>query len=590
MNTGIKWKIISFFVLIQILILSGIGLYLSTYLNNFFYQQMEASMLKQVELLSEILSDSLESKDEVTLQHLSTKLVEEINGRITIISNEGKVLADTEENPTIMENHGNRPEVIQARSNGIGWATRYSATLQIDMKYLAKKVADAGYVRLAIPVTEVKIILFKILGRLLVGFGIAFGLFVVLAWRVSQSITEPVERITAAAKQISRGNLSERIHIYTKDEIGTLSRVFNLMAHQLEETIKKISNEKERLATILENMADGLVALDRELKVILVNAAATQFFGIKEEDFLEKTLIQVNRNQHLTEAVQEAYSTGKTVSTEVHLHFPKEEILKVQLAPIIRNANEVHGLVLIFTDITELRRLEHLRTEFVGNVSHELKTPLTSIKGYVETLLDMETIDANNSSVVKRFLEVINKESERLARLINDLLDLSRLEGKRQHQLIPTHLGDVLENVVDILKSEARKKDIDLQIEIPVNLPRIMGIEEQLNQVLINLIDNGIKYTPAGGQVQVTLTTEEKWVVLRITDNGIGIPEENLDRIFERFYRVDKARTRQMGGTGLGLSIVKHIVKGHGGEIQVQSQVERGTTFIVKFKMVDQNA
>lgn len=586
MNTSIKWKIITFFILIQILILTGIGLYLSSQLKSFFYQEMEANMVKQLNLLSELLEEDLLNPDYSYLQEYSLLLAQDLEGRITVIAADGKVLSDTEENPEIMENHANRPEIQEAKLNGFGWSTRYSSTLNIDMKYLAKKIESAGYVRIAIPVREVQETLFKVLSRLAFGLILVFVLFFFLVLKVSASITEPVKRITQTAYKIANGNLSERIHIYTKDEIGTLSRMFNLMAYQLEETITSISTEKEKLATILVNMADGLIALDREKRIILINPAAVEIFGVDEAELKGKTMIELNRNQRLTEVVQEVYQTGLKVSTEIQLHFPKEVILRTQVAPITRQTEEILGLVLIFTDITELRRLEHLRTDFVGNVSHELKTPLTSIRGYIETLQDMDMTDV---SLVKRFLGVVNRESERLARLINDLLDLSKLEGKRHHQLLPTHLEDVLANVVDILKPEADKKAIELQIEIEKDLPKIMGIEEQLNQVMINLIDNAIKYTPRGGQVKVTLNWEANWVILVVSDNGIGIPKEDLERIFERFYRVDKARTRQMGGTGLGLSIVRHIIKAHTGEIDVVSEVGLGTTFTVKFPREDQN-
>jgi two-component system phosphate regulon sensor histidine kinase PhoR len=302
-------------------------------------------------------------------------------------------------------------------------------------------------------------------------------------------------------------------------------------------------------------------------------------FGVKEDDIKGKSLIEMSRNQQLVETVKGVLETKEVVETEIQLIFPQEVMLHSHVAPILRQ-QEVHGMVLIFTDITELRRLERVRTEFVGNVSHELKTPLTSIKGYVETLLDMEI----EHPMINKFLGVISKESDRLSRLIGDLLDLSRLEGKRNGQLVPTRLQDVMENVITILQTEAERKKVTLKVFIPPRLPRAMGIEEQLNQVFINLIENAIKYTPDGGRVIVSAEADEEWVILKVADNGLGIPQEDLDRIFERFYRVDKARSRQAGGTGLGLSIVKHIVKGHGGDIWVESQVGGGSTFTVKFQ------
>lgn len=581
MNFSLKWKLISTFILLQVLTLSIIGIYLITSLEDIFHQQLDNSMLKQIQLVSQLITPALDQGDWDTLQKQSLQLAKQVEGRITVIAINGEVVADSEEDPTKMENHGDRPEVQKARDEGYGWSKRHSTTLGMGMKYLVKEVEPYGYVRLAIPLTEVNQRLRTILTRLFLGFFIAFSLFLVLTWRVSEGITGPIKQITRTAQNIAKGNLGERIHIYTKDEIGTLSRMFNLMASQLGETIRNITSEKERLTTILETMADGLVALNEEQQVILINPAAAKMFGVTEFESKGKSLIEMNRNPQLAEVVQEVYETKKPAITEIYLHFPVELILKCHMAPIIQGEFDVRGLVLIFTDITELRRLERVRTEFVGNVSHELKTPLTSINGYVETLLDMELDDP---SVTRRFLGVINKESKRLSRLIEDLLDFSKLEGRRHHQLAPTRLQDVIENVSNVLTATAKRKEVDLHFQIPENLPLVVGVEEQLNQVVINLVENAIKYTPEKGKVRVSAMVEGDWVIFKVVDNGIGISEEDQERIFERFYRVDKARSRQMGGTGLGLSIVKHIIKGHGGEIAIESEVGVGSTFIVKLR------
>lgn len=581
MNISLKRKLITIFISLQILTLSIIGIYLITSLEDIFHQQLDNSMKKEIQLVSQLITPALDQGDWDALQEQSFQLAREVGGRITVIAADGEVLADSEEDPAKMENHGDRPEVLKARGGGFGWSKRHSMTLDIGMKYLVKEVEPQGYVRLAIPLTEVNQRLQTILIRLFLGFFIAFSIFLILTWRVSEGITGPIKQITRTAQNIAKGNLGERIHIHTKDEIGTLSRMFNMMASQLGETIRNITNEKERLTTILEAMADGLVALNGEQQVILLNPAAAKMFGVTELESKGKSLVEMNRNPQLVEAVQKVYETKKPANIEMHLHFPVELILKSHIAPIIQNEFDVRGLVLIFTDMTELRRLERVRTEFVGNVSHELKTPLTSINGYVETLLDMELDDP---SVIQRFLRVINKESKRLSRLIEDLLDFSKLEGRRHHQLLPTRLQDVIENVSSVLTATAKRKEIDLQFQIPEDLPLVLGVEEQLNQVVINLVENGIKYTSEQGKVVVSAIIEGDWVIFKVVDNGIGISNENQERIFERFYRVDKARSRQMGGTGLGLSIVKHIVKGHGGEISVESEVGVGSTFTVKLR------
>lgn len=578
---SITTKIICTFLLLQLLILFVIGLYLRTNIKATFYDQLDQSMMSQAKLLKEIVTSDLSAGHYQGLEEKSKRFADEVKGRVTVISTDGKVLADSDDSPERMENHSQRPEIIEAHNLGYGWAIRYSATLKMEMRYLALAMPNYGYVRVAIPLTIIHHRLMNIFFRLLVGFAVAFSLFTILAWQVIKSITEPIKQITQTAQEIAHGKLDERINIQSKDEIGTLSEMFNLMAQQLSDTIRNISNDKERLTTILKNMADGLIALDATGKILLINPAAAQIFEVPE-DTRGRALIEVNRNQQLTESLQKVYATGELVDTEIQLIYPREIILHAHIAPI-KGDERIQGIVLIFTDVSELRRLERIRTEFVGNVSHELKTPLTSIRGYVETLLDMEIEDP----LVSKFLKVINKESQRLARLINDLLDLSKLEARRHHQLQPTRLTDVVENVIYVLAPEAEKKKIELTIDLPLNLPRVMGVEEQLDQVLINLMDNGIKYTPAGGEVILSAEADEHWVTIKVADNGCGIPDEDLERIFERFYRVDKARSRQAGGTGLGLSIVKHIVKAHGGDIEVQSEPGVGSTFIVKLKRAE---
>ncbi|MCK4259954.1 MAG: HAMP domain-containing protein [Halanaerobiales bacterium] len=581
MKSSVRLKIISIFVILQVLVLLFLGLLLNTSLRQNLNHHIEKEMKENVQLISEILFSALKENDKINLQKQVLKLSKMAQGRITIIATNGKVLADSEEDSEIMENHADRLEIIESRKQKYGWAVRYSSTLKIDMKYLTNWIEPYGYVRLAIPLVEVEESASKIFIQLLAGFVVAFIVFFILAWRLSESITEPIKRITQTAQKIAHGHLNERIYTYSNDEIGTLSRMFNLMASQLGETIKKITSEKERLATILDNMADGLIALNMDQEVIILNPAAAQMFGVNEEVVKGKSLIEINWNQKLIEILQEAYLTLEPTQAEVYLLYPREITLRSQLAPIIGDCGETKGMVLLFTDITELRRLERMRTEFVGNVSHELKTPLTSIRGYVETLLDMEL---DKPGVIKRFLGVINKESERLSKLIEDLLALSRLEGKKPYEMQPIQLQHVYDNIRLVLKSEAKKKKVDLKIHIPKNLPSVMGIEEQLNQVFINLIENGIKYTSEEGKVTVTAKAEGEWVITKVKDTGMGIPEEDIVRIFERFYRVDKGRSRQLGGTGLGLSIVKHIIKAHDGEISVESEIGVGSTFSVKLK------
>lgn len=407
--------------------------------------------------------------------------------------------------------------------------------------------------------------------------GLAFGCSVVLAWIMYNRLISPLVEMAAVAQDMARGNLDQEIKIYAQDEIGDLARSINYMARQLKNNIDDITAEKNRIQAILSSMADGVIALDSWGQVILVNPAVEEIFGITLSASKGKNILRIIRNYELEKLLNQALETGKSMQKQIQILTPEPRIFRVHLTPMRNNGSDRGGVVALLRDITERKRLEEMRSEFVANVSHELRTPLTSIRGFAETLLDGALEDPK---VARQFTEIINNESERLSRLIEELLNLSKIEDRRYiPKRQPVDVLELVDNVVTILKPRAEEKNLNIKVNLPDRLPLAHGDPDMLTQVLIDLIDNAVSYTLPGGEININASVLQGEIKVDIQDSGIGIPPESLSRVFERFYRVDKARSREQGGTGLGLSIVKHIIDAHNGSVQVESKVGKGSTF-----------
>jgi two-component system, OmpR family, phosphate regulon sensor histidine kinase PhoR len=382
--------------------------------------------------------------------------------------------------------------------------------------------------------------------------------------------------MTNISSKIAAGSYDRRIILKSRDEVGQLAETFNNMAEKLEITINDLYDKKNKLEAILKSMQSGVIAVDRSGKIILVNPIAINMFGF-DKGIVGKHILEAIRNIELEDIIIKQQDENK----EIVLNYPEKRVLRVKAAPIIDN-DKTHkklGVVVVMQDITEIKQLEKIRTDFVANVSHELKTPLTSIKGFTETLKN----GAINDVITReKFLDIINVEADRLTRLINDILIISELENKRQNILFEKiNVNDALEEIEDMMFNLAKLKNISLTFNKNNDIPDIAGNHDKVKQLFINLIDNAIKYTHEGGKVDVKVYYINGKVSIEVADTGIGISKEHISRLFERFYRVDKGRSRAMGGTGLGLAIVKHIVATMNGEIKVNSELGKGTTFIV---------
>ena len=478
-----------------------------------------------------------------------------------------------------MENHLNRPEINAALYGNTGEKIRYSATLRIDMLYIALPVMNgediAGVIRLALPLVSVQQILFTVRKSILLSLLFALGLSFVAASVLAASIVRPLNRIIHGARRFSKGDFGHKIIIESRDEIGELAAGLNKMAGDIEEKIKELEVRNQHLGAILQSMVEGIIAVDRASNIISVNSAAERMFSIKKQDAQDKLFLEVIPNNNIAELIGLTLESRQFNSKEISLAWPVEKIFRVDVSPVFEKET-ISGCLVVVHDITEIRRLETMRKDFVANVSHELKTPLTSIKGFVETLLEGALQDKENS---RQFLKIIEAHAQRLDNLINDLLSLSYLESESiSLNKSELKIAKLVDDILAGFKSQLRNKSLEISNNVPAEL-YVKADKDKLSQVLTNLIDNAIKFNKENGSISIYSEDAVDMVKFTIEDAGIGIPNRDIPRIFERFYRVDKARSRELGGTGLGLSIVKHIVELHGGRVAAESAEGFGSKF-----------
>ncbi|MFO0701220.1 MAG: ATP-binding protein [Nitrospira sp.] len=530
------------------------------------------------------------------LQDTARDLGSRSAARITVIASDGTVLADSAvrdaDIPTL-ENHTSRPEVVQAFATGQGQDVRPSHTTGERTMYHARllKVPHATapwVVRVALPLAHVDRASDEFKHQLFLAMGMAFLLAVTLSIWLAHSITKPLSEIASAAHAMSTGNQTTRIKTTAQDEVGLLASTLNQMADQLHTKIEELSEDRAQLLAVLTSMVEGVMVLDARGHVLQINPALERMFGISRVEARGRPCAELFRHQQL----------NNLVTTILHARTPREDEivlpltgrhLHIEASPAGGERENEACIVLVFHDVTDLRRLEKIRKDFVANVSHELRTPLTSIKGYVEALLDGGKDDP---SVAGRFLDIILKQSDRLNLIIEDLLELSKIEsGQISLKEEPLDLRALVDRTLSTITPIADRKGHRLVTTLDPSLPLIAGDDDRLVQVLTNLLDNAIKYTPEGGTITVGATSapsantdgpSSKAIDLIVADTGIGIPDKDRPRIFERFYRVDKARSRDLGGTGLGLAIVKHLVEGHGGQVWVEANHPQGSRFVVR--------
>ncbi|MBF0521750.1 MAG: PAS domain-containing protein [Candidatus Omnitrophica bacterium] len=583
-HLNIRAKIILVTVFITAVVLTFIYYDLNQNLTENAYQRILSDLSRKLNVATNSLKENLpENPSFESLDTIADRLGENLDERVTIIRNDGVVLGDSKLDLSQVkgiENHLYRPEVQQALHTGFGLSRRFSSTLKVDLLYVAGLLSEKnfqGVVRLAIPLSEIALISAKLKQLLLWALLLAFALAILLSFWTSLFISKPVRELSAIAKGIAQGYFTKHSHIRTNDEIQDLSDAINEMSDQIKLRMKEVISNKSKLETVLLSMFDGLMVVDAKGQVLFINDSLKRMFHI-HQDYLHQKPLEMIRNIEIQELTDKALEKKQGVeSRQLAVFIPEEKILWIHATPILKEEQN-DGAVLVFHDITELRRLEKIRQDFVANVSHELRTPVSTIKGYAETLLDGALEDKENA---RDFVEIIHSDANRLASLINDLLDLSRIEsGKLKLDFVPVDLNEMLTQVLEALSREIQKKNLTVTNYIPSNFPKVWVDQKSITQVFYNLMDNAIKYNKEGGLIKIS--AEEKGprtASVTVADTGEGIPSEDVSRIFERFYRVDKARSRELGGTGLGLSIVKHIIQAHSGEVSVESQLGRGSAF-----------
>jgi len=579
---GLRLKLMLSYLFLIIAIAGSFYLYMGNVLETNLMVESRANLLSQTKLARLlVMSDHMK----LPPQRLAETVGSTIKERLTLIAPDGRVVGDSEVNGANLgelQNHLDRPEVQAALASGTGIAMRYSETLKTDELYVAMTYGSGrteGFVRLAMPLSYITNSS-KALHRVV---GIATLLTVLAALALSYFLSNltlrPLREMAAAAARIGRGESPVRIPASANDEVGELARVLNDMSARIEQQMQRLSSEKQQLDTILRGMGEGVMVTSPEGVISLVNPAFRKLFSLSG-DVEGKKLIEISRHPDLLEAFTAlGAAEGDELIREITIQ-PGEITLLTHWAPLTVDGRK-SGVVAVFHNISDMKQVENIRRDFVANVSHELRTPVSVIKGYAETLLDGALQSDPDRAV--RFVEIILNHSERLTALINDILTLSTLESRDMTlDLHPLDIAGTMRKTFMLLEDNAHKKDIRMQIDIPAGLPRAMADQGRVEQVIVNLLDNAIKYTPPQGMVTLLVRKDDDASFLRISvaDTGIGIPFKDIPRIFERFYRVDVARSRDQGGTGLGLAIAKHIVQLHGGEISVtNNEYGKGSIF-----------
>ncbi len=591
-SSGIRNRLIASFLLLIGATLLALGSYILWFFHENNTERLAGGLLTEARVAEQFLHPYMRGpREKASLETLLRELATTVDHRITVIDKDGVVVADSWENPATMENHRQRPEVADALTAGQGSAIRHSSTVGENFLYIAIPMRDGaettGVIRVAATMAHVEAGFNRIRTVMLFAFFVTSVLAVLLSFRLARRYTAPLEAITNVARQMGQGQLDRRVHVRTGDEIEVLGHTLNNLAASLGDKINEIVAEKRKLELILENMDNAVILLDRFGKVTDVNRQAAAMFGITPA-MLGQHNIQVIGHSALEQAVRQTVTEGRSRHIDLKTNLAGvKRVFQVFLAPTFSPEDEPAGVLCVFHDITALKEVEERQAEFVANASHELGTPLTAIKGFAETLLDGALADP---ALSVKFVTIIQEEADRMHRLVKELMQLARLsseEIRRQVKLEPTAVAEVAATVVSQLYPQWHAKELDVRLAAGEGRVLARANADWLTQVLVNLLDNSIKFTPPGGRITVSCSQEAGNAVITVEDTGSGIPAAELPFIFDRFYRVDRARVREGGGSGLGLSIVKFIVETLGGTIAVKSKAGEGTTFTITLPLAE---
>ncbi len=585
LRSRILWKIYAVFVAVIVIAAVIVSVVVSGVIEERTLADVRRVLDVRSQMLSRLSRPILESGRVAEGDEWIKTLGKETKTRFTVISAAGLVLSDSDKDPQLMDNHHLRPEIQDSVCHTFGVSTRYSATLKTRMMYLARSVRIQGellgYVRAALPLTLINQRVSDSRRMIIFGIGIITLLTLVLGFFLARHFIKPLLQLTKMAEAMAAGDFSLSLKSKRRDEIGRLVQAFNLMAVKSRARIETINTDRSKLNAILTGMREGVVAVDRDDLVIHINQAAAAMLQIDAAASIGKLIWEITRLQELSSILNDASQQGCEIKRNLNISYGiSGQVVEMHAVPLTHGETEARsGAMVVLLDISEVRRLETIRRDFVSNASHELKTPITAIRALVETLIDDSA--QMHETVRLSFLDKIAKQSLRLSAIVVDLLALSRFESQPEPLVLNAvvDLRTVVSDAVKGLVPLADKKNITFELSEPVAELEILSDAEFIDQAITNILDNAIKYTPAGGRVSVSLQSIAAEAVISVEDTGIGIAPQDKERIFERFYRVDKARSRELGGTGLGLAIVRHIVLVHKGRIEVDSQPGRGTTF-----------
>lgn len=585
------WHLYPAFLGVGVIILLAVTGYAAHSFHEFYYQQAAGDLQVRARLAASHLEPILLSGNGAELDRTCKSLGKTSSTRITVIAPDGRVIGDSDENISDMEDHSNRPEFIEAMKTGTGLAIRFSKTIGKNMMYLAilsqPEPSVFVVIRTSIPVTDLDQELSALYKKVLWAGLIIAGCAAVVSFFLSQKLCRPIGQMREMASRFASGNFSGRLPKPGPVELANLAADLNKMAKQLSRRIETITEDKNQFQAILSSMVEGVIAVNSEGRIVEMNTAAADFWEVEEEKTLGRAIEEVIRHPELQQFIQSTLqdnkSSGQAEPFTIH---NGQKVIQLYGTPWSGGRGQKNGAVIVMHEITQIQRLEEIRSDFVANVSHELKTPITSIKGFVETLQEGAM---DKPQEAKQFLDIIARHADRLNSIVDDLLTLSRLEedGKQRNLSFENaRLKPVLVSTVELSNYKAQKKNISIELFCEE------GICAKINSALIeqavfNLVDNAIKYSPDNSTITISAEKHETEIGIAVSDKGCGIEAQHLSRIFERFYVVDKSRSRRLGGTGLGLSIVKHIAQVHGGRVTIESRINQGSTFTIHLPVTD---
>ena len=582
----ILWHLFPYYLLVIVLALAAASWYASRTVRALYYERTGEDLRARAVLAARLMERRLADEDGAAIDAVCDSLGVLTGTRLTVVLPDGVVVADSQEDPARMEYHGDRPEVARALAGVPGSSTRYSETLRRDFMYVAVPVVResriVAAVRASLPLNVVDRTLRGMYVRIALGGLVIAILAGLISLCVSRRISRPIEEIRRGAEHFTRNDLSYRIPAHDLVEIADLAESMNSMAYNLQDRIETVERQRNEQEAVFSGMVEGLIAVDTGERILQLNRAASDILGVEPSRAAGRTIQEVVRNPYLQEFVQRALSADEPVEESVTLRGGGgTQYLQAHGAQLLGRDGERLGAVVVLNDVSRIRQLESLRSEFVANVSHELRTPITSIKGFVETLRDGASRDPAEA---RRFLGIIARQADRMNAIIGDLLTLSSVEN--EHERIRMRFGrvrirEILDEAIELCNRRAADRRVTIDLDCPVDLEGTVN-GDLVEQATINLVDNAVTWSEEGGRVLVSASGDAEEIVIRVRDEGTGIREEHLPRLFERFYRVDRARSRKSGGTGLGLAIVKHIARAHGGEVEVESTFGEGSVFTLR--------